>query len=64
MSRALSTFLNVVQVLLVLLGTDDGLHVAAVGGHDLLLETTDREHLAPKVDLSGHRHVLAHRHVE
>src|SRR5829696_3401045 len=48
---------ELVEVDLVLLGGDDALDAGALRGERLLLEPPDRQHLAGKRDLAGHRRV-------
>ena len=55
--------IDLLQILLVLLGDDDGPDAAAFGGHGLLLQPADGQHPSPQRDLAGHGHIVAHRPV-
>src|SRR5262249_51253046 len=50
---------NLPDVLLVFDRDEDLLDAAAMRGEDLLLETADREHVAPERHLARHREIVA-----
>ena len=59
--RGYSGYLH--QVLAVFLRDQHGLDAAAVGGEQLFLKSTDRQHLAAQRDLAGHGDIGAHRYL-